>query len=335
MSKYVFNSIFAKYMVSFLDEREARGFLKEKHVSMLRGFDQLLVRIKHSELTISQRVYEQWLATLDSVGHNTKYGRITQMRQFLDFLIKNGIPCVMPRLPKYKKSEYVPYIFTHEEINRLFAESDKLISRQTGKNTGIIAVPAIIRLLYSTGARIGEVLSIRNQDVDFKKHVITLHETKNGKERLLPINASLEVVLKQYINYRDKMPLHDINAPEHYLFVNLKGDPMRPCAFKTWYKGVLESAGIVDNYNLKLPRIHDIRHTACMHVMHKLLVKGEDLYCNLPKISAFMGHIKMTDTEYYLRMAQQYYPELAKQQKGIIDSIKGIVNRAVITKSTL
>lgn len=40
----------------------------------------------------------------------------------------------------------------------------------------------------------------------------------------------------------------------------------------------------------------------------------------------------MTDTEDYLRLAQQYYPELAKQQIGIIDSIRGIVNRAVIVK---
>ena len=332
MSEPVFKSVFADYMASFLAEREARGFIKEKHLTMLRGLDRFFVQRKHLELAISHDVYEQWLTTMDTVGYRTKYERITQIRQFFQFLIKNGIPCTMPIRPKYRKSEYVSYIFTHEEISRVFAESDRLVSMQTGNNTGIIAVPAIVRLLYSTGSRIGEALSIRNQDVDFEKHVIILHETKNGRERFLPINPSLEAVLRQYIGYRDQIPVPGINAPDHHLFVNLKGHPVRPGTFKKWYKGILESAGVVDSYNMKLPRIHDIRHTACVHIMHKLLVRGDDLYCDLPKISAFMGHIKMTDTEDYLRLAQQYYPELAKQQIGIIDSIRGIVNRAVIVK---
>ena len=333
MNEYGFKSVFAKYMVSFLDEREARGFIKEKHISMLRSFDQHLVRARYSNMMITYDVYEQWLDTMDSVGYRTRYGRISQIRQFFDFLIKNGIPCVMPRLPRYKKCEYVPYIFTEEEMQRVFKESDNLVSRQTGKNTGIIAVPAIIRLLYSTGARIGEALSIRNQDIDFAKHVITLRETKNGRERFLPINPSLEAVLKQYIKYRNRIPIAGVEDPDHFLFINLTGQRVRPVSFVHWYKMVLEAADVIDTYNLKLPRIHDIRHTACLHVMHKMLENGEDLYCNLPKISAYMGHIKMSDTEYYLRMAQQYYPEMAKQQMGIIDSIKGIVNRALTVNS--
>jgi len=333
MNNYGFKSVFSTYMESFLYEREARGFLKEKHLAVLRDFDKMLVQNNHMELALSQRDYDLWLETQANVGYSTRYDKVTKIRQFFDFLIRNGIPCPMPRRLKYKKCEYVPYIFTEEEIVKVFEEADRLESRIASRNSAVMAIPAIIRTLYSTGARIGEILSILNRDVDFKRHIITLHHTKNGRERFLPINSSLESVLKQYISFRDKMPIDRIDAPEKHLFVCLNGSYVRPGNFVKWYKLVLERSGIIDTYNLKIPRIHDIRHTACMHVMHKMSKDGTDLYCHLPAISAFMGHVKMTDTENYLRLAKQYYPELLEQQEEILSAIKGIVNRAITHKS--
>lgn len=66
--------------------------------------------------------------------------------------------------------------------------------------------------------------------------------------------------------------------------------------------------------------------------MHKLLSKEKDLYCHLPILATFMGHLNVSDTEYYLRLAQQYYPDLVKQQVSLIEPITGIINRALIIK---
>lgn len=67
--------------------------------------------------------------------------------------------------------------------------------------------------------------------------------------------------------------------------------------------------------------------------MCKMLRQGKDLYCHLPILATFMGHVKITDTEYYLKLVQQQYPELIKQQVSVVESITGIVNRALIIKS--
>lgn len=84
-------------------------------------------------------------------------------------------------------------------------------------------MPALCRLLYSTGIRIGEALAIKNEDVDFVNSVIYINKSKNGQQRLVAINKSLSIVLQQYINFRNKIPVDGVNSPEHHFFVTQRG----------------------------------------------------------------------------------------------------------------
>ena len=79
-------------------------------------------------------------------------------------------------------------------------------------------MPCLFRLLYATGMRISEALSIRNEDVDFSNNFIILRKTKNNKERIIPMNERLKEVLMQYIKYRDLVPVEGISNPDRYLF---------------------------------------------------------------------------------------------------------------------
>jgi site-specific recombinase XerD len=60
----------------------------------------------------------------------------------------------------------------------------------------MIFIPAIIRLLYSTGLHISEALSLKNEDVCMVENYIHIRKTKNGHERLVPICNSLKLVLE-------------------------------------------------------------------------------------------------------------------------------------------
>ena len=333
MTSRGFGSVFATHMELYLDDHAARGFSNNCHIKTLRHFDRFVTKRGLSEEIISQEIYDEWFSTMDSLRYTTRYQSAVHLRTFAIFLTKLGIPSFIPRLPKYKRSDYVAYIFSTDEIDKIFDACDKTIIRKRSLTSILMVMPSLLRLLYSTGIRVGEALAIRNRDLNFEKHVITLYYTKNGHERLAPINATLEVVLKQYINYRNKMPVHGIDSPDNYLFVTLQGKQVRENSVLANFKRVLEMSGIIDAYNSKLPRIHDLRHTACVHAMCKMLRQGKDLYCHLPILATFMGHVKITDTEYYLKLVQQQYPELIKQQVSVVESITGIVNRALIIKS--
>lgn len=86
-----------------------------------------------------------------------------------------------------------------------------------------MAMPVVLRLLYSTGLRISEVINIRNRDIDFENRTIRIRCTKNGMERLAPVNESMETVVIQYLKYRNRLPSKGLDNPNGYLIVNHRG----------------------------------------------------------------------------------------------------------------
>ena len=87
----------------------------------------------------------------------------------------------------------------------MFAAADECRLYDIRMGTSLMAIPAILRLLYSTGMRVSEALSIRNKDVHMDEHYILLRKTKNGSERIVPLGDSMEKVLAEYIQHRNRM----------------------------------------------------------------------------------------------------------------------------------
>lgn len=77
-----------------------------------------------------------------------------------------------------------------------------------------------LRLLYSTGMRVSEMINLRNKDLNLKTHVLRIRVTKNWEERLAPVNQSLEKALLQYIGYRNRLPAKGL-MPLKHIFLSI------------------------------------------------------------------------------------------------------------------
>lgn len=218
-------------------------------------------------------------------------------------------------------------------MRRIFKAADNWRELHYSYRTCIFSMPALLPLLYSTGMRISEALNIRNRDVDFKRHVIFLAITKNKESRLSPSNESLEKVLRQYILYRNKMPVKNLDSPNAHFFVNLAGEQLKGNLVRKKYHRILELARIPDRPTEHMPRLHDLRHTACTHALIKMIPNGKDPYCCLPILSKFMGHVEVSFCEYYLRLTQNMYPELIKMDTSVTSAVKEIISRTLIFDS--
>ena len=228
----------------------------------------------------------------------------------------------MPYPHKNPPSDFIPYVFSHEEIEEIFKECDRLrIAGQYHSHTVLMALPSLIRLLYCTGLRINEALKIRNQDVHFDRHVIVVDSLKNHIQRFVPINTSLEIVLRQYISYRDRLSIPGITASDSYLFVSGTGKRIDSSTVSRWFHKIIINAGIPYVGNHDGPRVHDLRHTACVHTMVNMVRNGMDIYCTLPILATLMGHKNPMHTEYYLRLTQSMYPELISEFPNVISGI--------------
>lgn len=102
-------------------------------------------------------------------------------------------------------------------------------------------MPVLIRLLYATGLRIGEALALKMQDVNLNENWLRVKDSKNGKERMIPISNSLASVCKQYATYREMLSVTAQKSP--YFFVGVGGKNAASGRYAHGLKGVLRKPG--------------------------------------------------------------------------------------------
>lgn len=320
-----FQSILAPYLKAFVNEQIMLGKKAEDIKWDLHCFDQYLSSIYYDKEFIIESVYNNWLSTIQHQKTSTIYQKVSVVSRFLKYMTNIGQECYIPRLPRRYDSGFVPYIYSLAEMNSIFAACDRLRMKERHADSILITLPTLFRLLYSTGIRISEALAIKNKDLDVKHHVITLNQTKNGSQRLVPINASMEAVLNQYIEYRNQMPIEGTMNPDRHLLVSSSGKPCTRRTVGKWFIKILEESHIPYKGSHLGPRIHDIRHTTAVHALVDMTRKGKDLYCCLPILSIFLGHKKVMDTEHYLRITKEMYPELIKMDLATTSPISQVI----------
>lgn len=328
--KYIFSSCLASKLEAFTEEYHIRGFKNRNVFETLRMLDRYLCSISYDDITLQRSVYDSWLDSQVNIKDSTKYGRASVVIRFIKYLNQLGFETPVPRLPKHIGCDFTPYVFSHDEMSKIFQECDKQNDRNSLYSSGLFSFPTVIRLLYSTGMRVGEAISLTNKAVDFDNHTITIFHAKNNRQRYCPINPSLEAVLRQYLHFRALLPLDGLDEADRPFFVNLQGGKLRTSGVWSRFNRIVRNLGISNTMHGGLPRVHDLRHTACVHAMKKLVDNGRDIYCCLGLLSAFIGHVKIADTERYLRLTQEYYPELLKQDAVVTQAIKGVISRALI-----
>jgi site-specific recombinase XerD len=326
-----YKSVAAPYIRSFVESKSRKGIKGEDIKWVLYELDRYLVKKDHQICHIDRISYDRWYhATCENKQVSTVYQKVSIMRRFLLYMSSMGLECYVPRLPKKYKSEYVPYIFTENEINNLFTAADNLRGKEHHAKSLMMVVPVLLRTLYSTAIRISEAISLRIKDIDFGRHAIVLDNTKNGRQRLAPINESLEKVLRQYIHYRNMLPVEGIMAPENRLFVNGLGHKLAKTSIGKYFRRLLQEANIPYKGHEEGPSLHNLRHTACVHSLVQMHRQGRDIYCCLPILSTFMGHVKVLDTEYYLRLTRNMYPEIIQMDASVTAGLGILIAKSLV-----
>ena len=312
-----YRSVFAPYFDSFLKMKDTLGYGLNKFRSTFLEFDRFFVEAGVTDAYITSKQIATWRLSRVNDKARTLYDKYSVLSQFCRYMCHLGHECYIPRLPKQKELDFIPYVFTHEQMERIFRECDRLTMQFANMNSALFAIPALIRFLYSTGVRIGEALSIKNVDVDYSRHRIIIRETKNKMQRMVPVNSSLEEVMKQYETYRNRMPIEGLTDKESFFFVSAIGKPFTKSTAYSWFKKVLRQCGIPHIGKQQGPRVHDIRHTSAVHSFEKMVKSGVDIYCALPILSTFLGHKTIKGTEKYVRMVREIYPDIIEMENPV------------------
>jgi len=331
MNKYQFSSVFAPYIQKFIDAKEAMGFSRKNFEVIFKGFDLFFIKEQVSTTFITHSLIAKWRETQINVSDSTIRGRYSVISQFSRYLNRLGIPCYVPRLPKYKYNNYVPYVFTLEQIQSVFFACDSLtMHNRSNMDSRLFAIPSILRLLYSTGTRVSEATTLLNRDIDLDRRLIVIRKTKNQQQRLIPINPSLYQTLRQYLDARNRLPVKNADAKDAPFFISPSGLNLNQSHVYAWFRKTIKICGIPHISSGHGPRVHDLRHTCAVHSLMNQIKTGADVYCVLPVLSVFLGHRKLFTTENYVRLTQEMYPDIIQQEQSISQSLFPILPKISI-----
>ena len=144
-----------------------------------------------------------------------------------------------------------------------------------------VVMNTIIQLLWDSGARISEITNLKIEDFDSTQRFLTLKNTKNHQDRIIPITDSMTRALCELIEGRRN----------GYIFKGRHNKPMSRLSAYLALKRRVKAAGI--NKNI---RPHTFRH----HWITSKLDKG----VHLPQVQKFVGHTSLSSTSLYYHFTQ-------------------------------
>ena len=213
--------------------------------------------------------------------------KIASIKSFFGFLSENSIISEDPTesLGSPRIGRTLPKFLPEEDVTKLLDTAYK-----SGTNEGQRDA-VIMELLYATGLRVGELVSLNMQDVDVSESYIRCIG-KGSKERIVHLYPKALEELRRYLKTA-RVALLGHRRTEPSLFVNHRGERLTRQWVWTILKTYAQKAGIIQNITP-----HTLRHSFATH----LLQNG----ASLRHVQELLGHSSISTTQVYTHLTDSY-----------------------------
>jgi integrase/recombinase XerD len=284
--------------------KRSLGFNFHKQSSILLSLDQFLTNRKKGFRDLTGDAFLEWCKGLAKLTSGELQRRMQVVRSFCLYRRRIEPDCFVPDKSTFPACHQPvrPYIFSVAEIARLL-EQCHCLTRHPHSPLRPELFRLIVVLLFTTGLRHGELLRLTVADYDPIDGTLLIRESKFHKSRLVALREDI------------------CNEVDHYLEIRRRWRlPVTPETPLVWNRSRLERAyshcGVWLNVRLllkmaniqkpdgRLPRVHDFRHSFAVNVLLRWYRSGVDVQSKLPYLSAYMGHVSIESTYYYLHFVE-------------------------------
>lgn len=230
---------------------------------------------------ISETSLNSYILYMEKEGMSpaTVSRNIASIRAFVMYLIRNGMinhdPCERMKSPKVEKK--TPHILTLEQVNGLLDQPSTVTLKGMRDK-------AMLELLYATGIRVSELISIKLEDLNLKNRFLRC--CNENKERLIPFGNMAKQSLDTYLQKARQQLIGVLETD--FVFTNLSGDVMSRQGFWKIVKGYGKIAGIQEEIT---PQI--LRNSFAVHMM--------DNGADIKSVQELLGHSDVSTTQMYLK----------------------------------
>jgi integrase/recombinase XerD len=211
---------------------------------------------------------------------STRNGHLNALRSFFTYLVKSGHLLSNPssEVSNFRTQKKLPRVPSYKEILRLLAA--------VGPSVKGVRDRAWMEILYGSGLRLGELLSLNVTDICFDEDLIHVRLGKGSKDRFVPLTPEARKAIKSYLKTSRARLSH---RGEPALFVSPRGDRMRRHCVSNGLHYYAKKAGL----KVRITP-HILRHSCATH----LLKNG----ASLRHIQLLLGHENLSTTQIYTRV---------------------------------
>lgn len=251
-----------------------RDLLKVCHFMQERGINSATA-VKEQDLKAYIHVLEEQKLAAATVSRNIASIKAFFLYLFSEGKIQNDAALCL-KAPKIEKK--MPEILTMGEVSALLEQAN-------GDSPKEIRDKAMLELLYATGIRVTELISLKVSDVNLSMHFIMCRDPH--KERMIPFGTQAHDALERYLGGVRAEMVEDKSS--EILFANCSGKPMSRQGFWKLIKFYAKKAGITADITP-----HTLRHSFAAH----LVENGADL----KSVQEMLGHSDISTTQIYANM---------------------------------
>lgn len=286
-----FRSRLASHFERFVALRRAGGALYDTQQWYLERFDRYLEQDGHEHL--SRDAVFRYLDSLDYTPRS-RDNVISVLWQALGYASRQGaliepLGAKPPKVPRGWRQR-PPRIVSLSEIQSLLVAARALSPLDILRPA---TLATLLGLLYTTGMRIGEALTLDIEHLESRRGLLHVHRGKFGKSRTLVLTTSTVDALVRYIEEpRRGVGTHD-SAP---VFVSRRQRRLSYPTAASGLQAVCRLAALEEPW----PRLHDFRHSFALHRVTNRYAEGRDVNSFLPVLSTYLGHSTVEHTRVYL-----------------------------------
>ena len=251
-----------------------RDLLKVHHFMEEQGFSDVS-KISATNLNSYVLYLEKNQFSAATISRN-----IASIKAFYHYMFREGMvkEDVSEKLKAPRIEKKIPEILTMEEVI-------KLLEQPSGNSPKEIRDKAMLELLYATGIRVTELITLKLTDINLQMGFIICRDA--AKERVVPFGKEARNALIRYLDGTREKMMEDPAC--EYLFANCSGQPMSRQGFWKLIKHYAKKAGITADITP-----HTLRHSFAAH----LVENGADLR----SVQEMLGHSDISTTQIYANM---------------------------------
>lgn len=259
---------------------------------------------------LNERLILEYLKnTVQYKSKSTTFGKISILNGFGEWLCMEGHwqknPIKWIDRPKINSARKVPKVHNREQLIRIYQET---FNHHVYLFKDLY--PAAFIILYSTGIRKSELMSLTLKDWDEKERTLNITASKVCVDRVVPLPKDAVFIVQKYLNARSRLLLSKGIYSEDAFFINTFGSAMSGGQIWKGLKNAALRAGIA-NFSL-----HNLRHNCTTD----LLEKG----VHITKVQKLLGHSSLHSTFRYTHITDENRAE--SMSKHPINNILGVTN---------